>query len=99
MVWYCKQCKAKKRGKSHALWGEFCNVECTVKHSMQEKKAALIKSVENLGQEKRQLVLDGLNGGNTLGDVSRDHNLELDQVCEILNQNIAKVQYLVNIAK
>jgi len=54
------------------------------------------RQAKELGQEKRQAVLDMIKSGETLGEVSRFFNIDLMVTCEILTQNIKNVSYLGN---
>jgi len=49
---------------------------------------------EKLGWTKRQEILDMINSGKTLGEVSRFFDVDLMITCEILTQNIKNVSYL-----
>ena len=52
------------------------------------------KQAEDLGQSKRQAILDMIKSGKTLGEVSKFFDVDLMITCEILTQNIKNVSYL-----
>lgn len=52
------------------------------------------KQAEDLGQSKRQGILDMIKSGKTLGEVRRFFDTELMVVCEVLTQNIETVKFL-----
>lgn len=50
--------------------------------------------VEDMEQSERQRVLDYIHKGKTIGETMRHFNLEMDVVCEIINQNIGVTRFL-----
>jgi len=52
------------------------------------------KQAQDLGQSKRQSILDMIKSGKTLGEVSKFFALDLMIVCEVLTQNIKNISYL-----
>lgn len=51
-------------------------------------------SVEKIPKETRQRILDMLREGKTIGEICKELDLPLMDVCEVINQNIYCIHML-----
>lgn len=62
--------------------------EAIIREYVEAARARMVDRVAEVDQVTKQKVLDLLREGYSIGEVSRELDLDMDVVCEIISQNI-----------